>query len=318
MALYDRVMVESLLLKQYGLITRTQALGCGLTESALHHRLRRGRTWQVMLPGVYLSSTGVPTGPQCVVAAQLYAGPESVITGVAALSAHGVHRPDGSDVDVLVPAARIRRSVRFARVHRTRRMPESVQTVGPIRYAPVARAVADAVRDIDDIAGVRAVVAGAVQRGKVRIGELASELAAGPAAGSAQFREVLREVADGVRSAAEAELRTLVRRERLPSPVFNPTLYAGGTFLAVPDAWWPQAGVAAEVESREWHLSPGDWERTMARHSRMSAHGIIVLHYPPRRLRAEPRVIAAEIRAAIAGGRPLPAVRVMAPATSAS
>ena len=30
-------------------------------------------------------------------------------------------------------------------------------------------------------------------------------------------------------------------------PLFNPSLYLGDTFLAKPDAWWPDAGVAAEV-----------------------------------------------------------------------
>lgn len=102
-------------------------------------------------------------------------------------------------------------------------------------------------------------------------------------------------------------------RMRLPDPFYNPRLYTGEEFLAAPDAWWPQAGVAAEADSREWHLSPGDWERTLARHSRMSAHGSIVLHYPPRRLRAEPRVVAAEIRSALgaSGDRPLPQIRTL-------
>ena len=61
--------------------------------------------------------------------------------------------------------------------------------------------------------------------------------------------------------------------------------------------------MACEVESREWHLAPGDWERTLARDARMSAFGIVVLHFPPRRLRTEPRAVAAEIRSALAAGR---------------
>ena len=47
--------------------------------------------------------------------------------------------------------------------------------------------------------------------------------------------------------------------------MFNARLYVGSEFVAVPDAWWPDVGVAVEVESREWHLSPEDWERTMRR-----------------------------------------------------
>jgi hypothetical protein len=70
------------------------------------------------------------------------------------------------------------------------------------------------------------------------------------------FRSVLAEVADGIRSTAEGDLRDLIRAARLPMPLFNPSLYKGDTFLAKPDTWWPDAGVAAEVDSRAFHLSP--------------------------------------------------------------
>jgi hypothetical protein len=71
--------------------------------------------------------------------------------------------------------------------------------------------------------------------------------------------------------------------------------------------------VAAEVDSREWHLSPAAWEQTMARHARMSACGIIVLHFPPSRIRADRRGAAAEIHSALAAarGRRLPQIRAL-------
>ena len=50
----------------------------------------------------------------------------------------------------------------------------------------------------------------------------------------------------------------------------------------------------------------------MARHSRMSALGITVLHYSPSSLRAEPRRVVAQISAAleIGRGRPQLPIRV--------
>lgn len=116
------------------------------------------------------------------------------------------------------------------------------------------------------------------------------------------LRVTLKEVGEGVRSAAEADLRGLIKRYRLPDPLYNPRLYLGAEFLASPDAWWHDSCVAVEVDSREWHFSPDDWQRTMARHSRMSAHGIIVLHYPPSRLRGQAADVAAEIRSALTAG----------------
>jgi hypothetical protein len=182
-------------------------------------------------------------------------------------------------------------------------MPRMVFPDGQVCYVPPARAVADTVRGMRDLGAVRAIVADGVQRRIVKVPQLSDELAAGPARGSLSLRQVLEEVADGVRSAAEADLRTLIKRERIPDPMYNPRLYADGSFIAQPDAWWTEAGVAGEIESREWHLSPEDWERTLARDARMSACGIIVLHLPPRRLRTEPQMVAAEIRSALAAGR---------------
>jgi hypothetical protein len=137
----------------------------------------------------------------------------------------------------------------------------------------------------------------------VSVAQLADELACGPVQNSARFRRALEEVADGIRSSAEGDLRALIKRERLADPMYNACLYSGESFIAQPDAWWPDAGVAVEIESRQWHLSPGDWEHTLARSARMSANGIIVLHFPPRRLRTESRTVATEIRSALEAGR---------------
>jgi hypothetical protein len=98
--------------------------------------------------------------------------------------------------------------------------------------------------------------------------------------------------------------------------MLNPRLFVGDELLAIPDAWWPEAGVAAEVDSQEWHFSPDSWKATMARHARMSAQGIIVLHFPPSRIRTAGGEVTAEIRSALAAarGRELPAVRAVSAA----
>jgi len=226
-----------------------------------------------------------------------------VLTGPAALRFHRLSGTDAKVVDVLVPRTCRRRDVAFVRMHRTSRMPGLVFPAGKVSYVPPARAVADTVRGLSDPNEVRNVVANAVQRRRVQVWQLADELRCGPIQGTAHLRAALAEVADGVRSVAEADLRTLIKREHLPVPMFNPRLFVGESFIAVPDAWWPQACVAVEIESREWHLAPSDWERTLARDAKMSAHGIVVLHFPPRRLRSEPRMAAAEIRSALEAGR---------------
>jgi hypothetical protein len=93
-------------------------------------------------------------------------------------------------------------------------------------------------------------------------------------------------------------------------PLFNPSLYQGETFIGRADAWWPDGGVIAEVDSREWHLGPAEWEATMARHSLMGALGIIALHFSPSQIRREPAIVAQRITDALESGRMRPALPI--------
>jgi hypothetical protein len=298
----DRAVVQ-IWRSQADLITRQQALSGGMTEAALRSRLQPGGPWTIVLPGVYHVHNGGLTAGQREAAAVLYAGHMSVITGEAALSRLGMRVQPPAVIDILVPHRHRLQSRDFVRVHRTSRMPQRIWETECLRWAPAARAVADAVRVKTELDYVRALVAGAVQQGKCTVQQLAGELTAGPRQGSGALREALEEVADGVRSVAEGDLRKLIKNGRLPEPLYNPRLFVGDAFLAKPDAWWAEAGVAVEVDSREWHLSPADWERTQARHAAMSAHGILVLHYAPRRIRTDGAIVLAEIKAAIEAGR---------------
>jgi hypothetical protein len=144
-----------------------------------------------------------------------------------------------------------------------------------------ARAVADAAAGLRRMDDIRAIAAGTVQQDLCTVAELAREVGRRHFRETGLLRVVLAEVADGIRSPAEGDLRDLILRGGLPAPLFNARLYLGQRLLAVPDAWWPQAGVAAEVDSREWHFSPDDWEQTMLRHARMTAAGVLVLHFTP-------------------------------------
>ena len=197
---HDHAALDATLTRQYQVISRSQVLAHGMTTSALHQRLRAGGPWQRLLPGVFLAVTGTPTTEQRSMAALLYAGTGGMITGAAAVGLWGVQAPRGTLIDVLIPAMRQRRSTGFVRIHLTTRMPDRVFTVGPVRMVPLARAVADAARGMTSLADVRAVVAAAVQLGRVTPGLLAAELQAGPVQGSALLRTAVSDVCDGVRS----------------------------------------------------------------------------------------------------------------------
>jgi hypothetical protein len=298
----NELVLSQLIKRQNLVVTRRQALDCGLRPSTLHRRSHAGGRWQEILPGVYLTVTGTPTPDQRDTAAVFYAGRGGTLTGAVALRRHGM-RVQSDSIDVLIPANRRRQSTAFVVIHRTRRLPSYVCYKGPVQYALPARAVADAARGLHDLGDVRAIVAAAVQGRQCTIDQLKVELKDGPAHGSALFRAALAEVVEGAWSGPEGELRRLIKRGRLPVPLLNPRLYLGTELIARPDAWWPDHGVAVEVDSREWHLTPEGWERTMRRHARLTALGILVLHFSPRQIRYEPDQVLGAIRAALASRR---------------
>lgn len=307
-ARFDQQRLTGLLRRQHLVIRRRQALACGLTEIALQYRIQTGGPWQRLLPGVYLTTIGPVLPEQREIAALLYAGPRSVLTGMAALRRNGFRVPAPNVVDVLVPADFKRQSMGFVRVQRSTRMPPEVCVTGEVRFVLPARAVADAARRMRSARDVRALVAKAIQEQWCSIPQLDTELAQGPMAGSALLRAALAEVRGGVRSAPEGDLRVLIQHNKIPLPVFNARLYDGTALVAVADAWWEEAGVVAEVDSREYHYSAEDWQQTMRRHDRLVAHGVLLLHFTPRQIRTAPDEVVAQIRAALASGQQRPRI----------
>lgn len=309
---YDRGRLGAWLRLQCGVIARWQALECGLTPKAIEWRLRPDGPWRAYLPGVYLTHTGPPSTGQRQMAALLYAGPGSVLTGAAAVRRHHLECPGLNMVDVLVPPDTQRKSVDFVQIARTAKMPVNVHQTGAIRYVPPARAVADAARRMADFGDVQAVVCSAVQRGRCTLAMLVRELDDGPVRGSRFLRMALAEIGDGVRSKAEADLRKVIDRSALEPPLYNASLYTpDGVFIAKPDAWWQRAGVAGEVDSRQYHLTAVDYRDTTMRHNRMERYGINVQHWMPSVIANEPCVVIRDIREAVESGRRRPALDIV-------
>jgi hypothetical protein len=190
-------------------------------------------------------------------------------------------------------------------------MPTKTYTVGPIRIAGPVRAIADAVRGYSDVGQARALVCEALQNQTCTFAGLAAELTEGPSRGSLLLRRSLRDAAKGIWSAAEGDLLDLIARSDLPEPEYNVSLYAAdGEFLGVVDAWWQRAGVAAEVDSTEYHLSVEDKERTETRHNRITRHGVQVLHFSPKRIKASADAVLTDLRIAISSGSAAPPVPI--------
>jgi hypothetical protein len=298
---------------QLGLVSAEQFEQLGMAASTLQWRIRQGGPWSRVLPGVYLLGTGQLTAEQSILAAWLYTKAPSALTGFTALRLHGIRaaaRDPREEVHLIVPASRKRISHRFVHVERCSRWPVTTVIDG-YDVAPPARAAIDACRRLDDKHTVRALLTEVVTSGLATREDMGRELAQSQRRRSALAREALALMAAGPASAPELDLLERWRAAGLPDAEWNADLHLpDGRFLARPDVYVAEYGIAVEVDSLQFHYSRPDWEMTMQRHARMTSHGLLVLHFTPARIRAEWAVVLREIQQAIdsqAGQRP-PAV----------
>ena len=292
----------------------------GLYRSTISNRCRPGGPWRSLAPGIVVLHNAAPTRTDRREGALLHAGEGAVITGLDAPEIAGMCRapsPHGP-VHVLVPGDRRRTGFGLALIERTDRLPVPASGRWPV--APLDRAVLDFTRRCTDRDIARSAIAEVVQRGRCSPAGLAAELAAGCSRGSRLSREVLEEVSDGIRSVAEARARELVLSStRLPAPMWNAQLYdAAGRFVACADAWFDDVGLAWEIDSHEWHLSPAHYDATLDRRGDLTAAGALVLPVQPGRLiKAGPEALAVLERTyGEAGKRPRPALHAVPAPTS--
>jgi hypothetical protein len=267
--------LRQLIRAQRGLLRRDQAAAHLPSLDTLRWLLRSGR-WRIVLPSVYATFTGDLAERQRNIAAQLYAGTGAHLAGTTALTIYGFrYAPADAYVHVLVPHGCHLTSREFVRIHRTRRPDPRARAMPPLLVSGPARAVADAARWSYSERAVRAMVAEAVQRGLVTVPALEAELRAGKINGSRPLRLALRDVDAGVRSAPEGDLRSALRPSKvLPEIRWNPALIGtDGAHLPTPDGWLADGGIALEMDSREYHLSPEDWQRTLDRGNRLAGEG---------------------------------------------
>lgn len=317
------VQLPDLLAVQDGLLHRRQALAAGVTRSALAHRLRPDGPWRLVAPAVVAACTGVLTERQRWRVALLYVesgadhatGDLALLGGATACLAHGLTAlpADPSAAVHVLADQRVRRRAAAPGivVKRTTRLPAPRWREG-LPVVPLQRAVVDACRPLVLLRDFRALVAEAVQTRRTTVERLAQQMDAGESTGSALLRRALEEVGWGARSVPEAEVARDLRRSALPRAQWNRSLLSlEGTWIADPDAWWPQASTVLEIDSHRWHLGPLQAEETMARRERLTRHGLLVVQISPAQYREDRAGFRARLAETLAVGATLPPARVV-------
>ncbi|MEU6970152.1 hypothetical protein AB0A71_20905 [Kitasatospora aureofaciens] len=313
--------LEELAKRQQNVVTASQLRARGVPARIITEHCRRGGPWQRLLPRVYLLQSGEPTPEQRMWAALLYAAQNgreegrregAVITGAAALALYGFasvpRLPAVTGVDVLVPRQRRLKDAGDVRILRTER--ELVaRSVHGLACAPVARAVADALcewtADGSAAVPVREVLREAVGRPEVRctVRELATELVESGLTGEPRVRAALDELLAAERDFVLEQVDRLVDEWLLPAPLAAPELrMRGGTYIGIPDLYWPERGVAVEVDSDLRCVSEGEAAWVRGGQHRMEYLGIRVVYVSGARLAAEPEAVGGELREAYRAG----------------
>jgi hypothetical protein len=275
--------------EQGGIVSRAQLLEAGVTRAQVRWRL--GRTWRLVLPGVVMLAPGLASVSQRHMAALLYAGPDSWLSGPTALALHGRPSPRSNRrVHVLVPPTRRSRDVAWLSIRRSWFTDERVVERGPIRFSCLPRAVVDAAALATDDAECRALLIDAVQRRLVRLDDVSHWIDARRPNGRARLHRALSEAAAGAWSVPEADLAALLSRSSvLPAAWINPELRdRDGRRLTTPDLWFDDVSMAVMVHSREFHPGVLDWEATVERDSDLSACRIVVVGVTPGALARDP------------------------------
>jgi hypothetical protein len=291
--------LRALISDQHGVLSATQAVSCGLSRETMRRRVLRG-LWQRPVPGVYALQSGPPNRLQWLIAAQLYAGEGSVLTGRAALSVYGleVGGPDRSSdpttadrVHALVPHRMRRQNVARLRITRTTMVPKPTR-FGVLRVAPLARSVIDsclaAVED-GDAKSIEAILAVALADGRVCLSELEDELSKAPRRHSGPLRAEIANSKAHQRATASRRLLEEIRVSGPHGALPDVAIYLGRARVAQAAAIWPNRAVAAVVDAPECEIRA------------LIALGFAVVQVVPQQLTEGPASVLRLISSVLAG-----------------
>jgi len=248
--------LRALICDQHGVVSAMQAVSRGLSRETMRRRVLRG-LWQRIAPGVYALQSGPPSRLQWLVAAQLYAGEDSVLTGRSALRVHGLEvagrLTGGDELHALVPHRTRRQNLERLRITRTTRVPKPTR-IGVLRVAPLARSVLDccltAVED-GEAAAVDGIVTAAFADGRVNLTELEHELAQAPRRHSGRLRAELAKSKAHARAVATRAFLEELCRSGPQGAQHDVSVFLNHAQVARVAALWPARAVVIAVDAAE-------------------------------------------------------------------
>jgi hypothetical protein len=262
----------------------------------------RARRWQRIGRAV-VRHNAAPTRSELRRAALIVLGPRVLLTSFTALEERGLSNWDRDQIHVLVPrGARVVRPRQLPlRVHYTDRWTElaahSRGATGPLGHAALLAAAS--------FAGVRpacAILAATVQQQLMRPEELTAALARD---GRIRHHHALvaaaHDIGQGAQALSEIDFVRLCRRYGLPEPIRQAVrVQPDGLRRYLDSEWKSRSGqrIVAEVDGA-LHLIVKRWWDDQLRQNELTISGDRVLRFPTVVVRAEPDLVASQLRRAL-------------------
>lgn len=289
--------IQALARKQHGVVTRAQLITLGIGPRAVSRRAESG-VFRRLHRGTYLVGPIAPPWSR-EMAAALACAPAAAVSHRSAAGLWKVgRRPDASSpVDITV-AGRRGRGLDGIRAWCVTTLADDEWTrIAGIPVTTLGRTLVDfaAVAPASDL---ERAVARAERESLITpdgLDRLLERYRGRP--GNRALRAVLARAGGPALTESEAEtifLRDVVREGDLPTPKVN-AMVAGYRL----DVYWPEHGVAVEIDGFRWHSSRPSFDRDRHRITRLAAAGIQVIPVTYRQITERPTATAVQIGQAL-------------------
>jgi putative AbiEi antitoxin of type IV toxin-antitoxin system len=285
--------LRNLAQRQYGVISRSQALRAGLSPDMIKFRIRSGR-WQQLHLGVYAAFSGTAGRGARLWAALLAAGPGAALSYQTAAELHGLSDKQASPIHVSVPRDRHLVAVEGVRLHRSARIADAIQGFPP--RTTVEETVLDltqAARTFDDVCGwvTRAIARELTDETRLHAAMTKRERLRW----RADLHEVLEAAVTGDHSVLEFRYhRDVERAHGLPEPDRQVPFTAKDGRRGRRDRVYQEYGVVVELDGRLAHPEENRWKDT-ARDNAAAAARQQSLRYGWTAVTKHPCATAAEV-----------------------
>jgi hypothetical protein len=287
--------LRNLASRQYGVVTRSQALRTGLTVGMIQFRVTSGR-WRQAYPGVYTTFNGGLSHGSRLWAAALSAGPGAVLSHETAAELHQLADEHARLVHVMIPEARHVKAVEGVRLHRSTRVVETMTD----RDYPPRTTLEETVLDLTQTARSFDDVCGWVTRAIARdLTDEARLQAAMAKRGRLRWRDDLREILEAAVTGDHSVLefryhRDVERAHGLPEPGRQVPFTAKDGRPGRRDRLYEGHGVIVELDGRLAHPVENR-RKDKARDNAAAAAGLQSLRYDWAAVTQRPCATAAEV-----------------------